>query len=204
MAAIFPAMHCPYCQSSVTEVSASCPRCGLTMDKATAFFGTVPRMDPGVSDNAGVLSAGQVRRIKRAVAQFERRFPQAGFTAALMALPKDTPGPTYTMWVFNRCHPAGLQRQGTANRHVLLLVDTAGGGAWMTLGYGLEPFVGMRHLQQCLAAAQPHFAAERWTEGVLAALAELEALLREILTALPRIFGLPKAAPVSPPPSTAW
>lgn len=183
-------MHCPYCQSTVREDSAACPRCGLTMEKASAFFGTVPRLDPAVSDTAGVLGSGDIRRLKRAIAEFERKFPQAGFTAAFMALPPDTPGPTYTVWVFNRCHPAGEHRQGEDNRHVLLLVDTEGGGAWMTLGYGLEPFVGTRHLQQCIDAAAPHFAAGRWAEGALAALAELDALLREIITTLPRIFGL--------------
>lgn len=183
-------MTCPYCQSPVREDSPACPRCGLTMEKASAFFGTPPRLQPGVSDNAGVLSGAEARRLKRAIASFERKFPQAGFTAAFMALPRDTPGPAYTMWVFNRCHPGSGKTPGGGNRHVLLLVDTAGGGAWMTLGYGLEPFVGARHLQQCLDAARPHLAAGRWAEGAATAVAELDALLREIHTSLPRIFGL--------------
>ena len=192
-------MNCPYCQSAVREDSAACPRCGLTVEKASAFFGTAPRLEPGVSDPAGVLPCGDVRRVKRAIAGFERKFPQAGFTAAFMALPAETPGPAYTMWAFNCGLPAAPARQGAANRHVLLLVDTAGGGAWMTPGYGLEPFVGTRHLQQCLDAAAPHFAAGRWAEGALAALAELEALFREIITSLPRIFGLIPAAPATAP-----
>ncbi len=183
-------MNCPYCQSPVHEDSPACPRCGLTMEKASAFFGAPPRLDSGVSDNAGVLSGTDARRLNRAIKSFERKFPQAGFTAAFIALPGDTLGPAYTMWVFNRCHPGAGEISGSGNRHVLLLVDVSGGGAWMTLGYGLEPFVGARHLQRCLDAAYLHFATGRWAEGAHAAIAELNGLLREIHTSLPRIFGL--------------
>jgi uncharacterized membrane protein YgcG len=165
------------------------------MEKAAAFFGIAPRLERGVSDSAGVLTPADIRVIRRAIAGFERRFPQAGFTVAFMSLAKDTPGPTYTYWVFNRSNPAGEMNQGCANRHVFLLVDTAGKGAWMTLGYGLEPFIGERHLQQVLQKAQPYLARAQYAAGVTELLAEMEIVFREVVTLLPRVFGLPRPEP---------
>lgn len=198
-------MHCPYCQTPVSEESPACPRCGLDMDKATAFFGTPPRLLRGVSDTAGVLTAADMRSIRRGIREFERRFPQLGFTVAFMALPKDTPGPTYTWWAFNRCNPSGELLQASANRHIFLLVDTTGGGAWLTCGYGLEPFVNTDQWQQCLTKAQPLFATVQYASGVTALLKETETVLRTVIGALPLIFGLPQQ-PVTPlaEPATAW
>lgn len=183
-------MQCPYCQSPLLEDSPACPRCGLTLEKAGAFFGTAPRLIRGVSDSAGVLAAADVRKIKRAIVQFERRFPQTGFTVAFMELPADSPGATYAYWVFNRSNPAGELNQGCENRHLFLLVDTAGGGAWMTVGYGLEPFIGERHLQQCLERTRTPFAAGEYASGVIALLGEAESVFREVIGTLPRAFGL--------------
>jgi len=198
-------MQCPYCQNPVSEESPACPRCGLTMEKATAFFGTPPRLFRGVSDSAGVLTARETRIVRRAIRDFERRFPQLGFTVAFIALPKDTPGPTYTWWVFNRANPSGELQQASSNRHLFLLVDTAGGGAWLTSGYGLEPFVGPSHWQPCLAKAQPHFSAAQYATGVTALLKEADARLRTVIAAIPRVFGLPEQhlGPVVKP-VTAW
>jgi len=178
------------------------------MDKAEAYFGTAPRLIRGVSDTAGVLSAGDIRRMRRRIAAFERRFPQTGFTVAFMALGKETPGAAYAYWVFNRCNPAGELNQGSGNRHVFLLVDTAGQGAWMTVGYGLEPFIGADRLRQCLERAQPHFADGKYVAGVVALLDEVEIVFREVVASLPRVFGVQEAespgAGPAPEPATAW
>lgn len=185
-----PNMKCPYCDSPLLEDSPSCPRCGLTLEKAGAFFGTVPRLLRGVSDAAGVLKGADIRRLKAAILKFERRFPQAGFTVAFIPLPEGTPGATYTYWVFNRCNPAGELHQGSSNRHIFLLVDTAGRDAWLTVGYGLEPFIGEQHLSPCLAKAQPHLAAGAYPEAVITLLEELETTFRTVVAELPRTFGL--------------
>jgi uncharacterized membrane protein YgcG len=201
-------MHCPYCQSPVSEDAPSCPRCGLSLEKAGAYFGTAPRLVHGVSDSAGVLSAGARRRIRRRIAAFERRFPQSGFTVAFMALGKEIPGATYTYWIFNRCNPAGELIQGAENRHVFLLVDTAGHGAWLTVGYGLEPFIGADHLHRFLDRAEPHFAKGRYAAGVIALLAEVEVVFREVVASLPRVFGVEgietRPAAPAPEPASAW
>jgi uncharacterized membrane protein YgcG len=173
------------------------------MEKAGAYFGPAPRLLRGVSDTAGVLGSGNIRRIRRSIAAFERRFPQSGFTAAFMELGKEIPGATYAWWVFNRCNPAGEMSRGSANRHLFLLVDTAGQGAWLTVGYGLEPFIGGARLQQCLDRAQPHFAEGRYAAGVAALLAEAESVFRGVVAGLPRVFGIPegRAAGAEPAPA---
>ena len=179
------------------------------MDKATAFFGTPPRLMRGLSDTTGVLSSGESRAIRRSIREFERRFPQLGFTAALLELPRDTPGPTYTWWVFNRCNPAGELVQASANRHIFLLINTAGGsGAWITCGYGLEPFVGELQWQECLDKVQPHFALGQYGPGIIALLSEIGTMLRTVVADLPRVFGLFQQPQITPLPETkgppAW
>ena len=201
-------MLCPYCQGPVCEDSPACPRCGLTMEKAGAVFGALPHLVKGVSDSAGVLRGAGRRRIHRDIAAFERRFPQCGFTAAFMALGKDIPGATYTFWVFNRSNLAGELNQGSHNRHILLLVDIMSCGAWITPGYGLEPFIGRKTLDEGLEAAVPHFAAGKWGAGVGALLARVEEVFREVVVAIPRVYGLPQlpghSREKSGLPATAW
>jgi uncharacterized membrane protein YgcG len=177
------------------------------MEKAAAFFGIAPRLIRGVSDSAGVLTTADLRVIRRRIADFERRFPQTGFTVALMAVSKDFPGATYAYWVFNRCNPAGELNQGSANRHVFLLVDTAGKGAWMTIGYGLEPFIGERHLRQSIEKGRPHFERAQYALGITAVLGETEKVFHEVLSALPKTYGLPRSevrSPLESQTASAW
>ncbi len=183
-------MHCPYCHVPLTEEMPACPRCGVNMDKASAFFGEPPQLQPDVTDPAGKLRPAEARALRRRIAEFCRRFPQAGFTAVFMDLNRDMPGAAYAWWIFNRCQPGGESRPGSSNRRLLLLVDTAGRQAWLTQGYGLEPFVSEAQLRQCLDQALPHFAREEWTAGVEALLQEVESVLRAVLAGLPRVFGL--------------
>jgi uncharacterized membrane protein YgcG len=118
---------------------------------------------------------------------------------------KDTPGAAYAWWVFNRSNPAGELRQASANRHLFLLVDTASRGAWLTVGYGLEPFVGTDQLRRCVERAQPFLERGEFAAGVAALLKEAEAVLRATVAALPRIYGLPPATHgAAPEPAAAW
>ena len=140
---------------------------------------------------AGVLRSSDVRIMRRSIKGFEQRFPQCGFTAAFMALGKDIPGAAYTFWVFNRAITPDEFHRGHRNRRVLLLVDTVGRCAWVTLGYGLEPFISRKRLESCLEMAQPHFAAGMWGSGVSMLLAGMESAFREVVMAYPGIYGLP-------------
>jgi uncharacterized membrane protein YgcG len=197
-------MHCPYCHAPLSEEMPACPRCGVNMEKATAYFGTPPRLTPGVSDLSGVLRPADLRALRRRIGDFGERFPQSGFSAVFMALDNDMPGAAYAWWIFNRCQPADGMQEGGGNRQLFLLVDTAGHHAWLTQGYGLEPFVSETRLQQCLAQAQPHFAREAWAAGVAALLQEAESVLREVVTSLPRVFGLTEPSPLlNPEPAVA-
>jgi uncharacterized membrane protein YgcG len=166
------------------------------MEKAGAYFGAAPRMASGVSDSAGVLKSSEFRCLRRRIAAFARRFPQAGFTVAFMALPPGTPGATYAWWVFNRCNPAGELHKGSANRHLFLLVDAASHGAWLTPGYGLEPFITTGQLTECLEKAKPFFERGQYLAAVTMVLAEAETLFRHVIAALPRVFGIERVETV--------
>jgi uncharacterized membrane protein YgcG len=188
-------MHCPYCHAPLSEDLPACPRCGVNMEKASAYFGTPPHLTTDISDLAGVLRPAELRVLRQRIGEFGRRFPQSGFSAVFMAIDRDVPGAAYAWWIFNRCQPAGGTQEGGGNRQLFLLVDTAGHHAWLTQGYGLEPFVSESRLLQCLEQAQPHFVRQAWAEGIAALLQEAEAVLREVVTALPRVFGLMEPSP---------
>ena len=100
----------------------------------------------------------------------------------------------YAWWLFNQCNPAGETQEGPENCHLFLLVDTVGKGAWMTLGYGLEPFIGERHLRQFLEGARPHFSRGEYAAGAALVIREAGRMIQEMAAALPRIFGLPREA----------
>jgi len=197
-------MHCPYCHAPLTEELPACPRCGVNIDKATAYFGEPPRLQPDVTDPAGKLRPADLRSVRRRIGEFSRRFPQAGFSAVFMDLSPDVPGAAYAWWLFNRGLPGGETQHGGNNRRLLLLVDTAGRQAWLTQGYGLEPFVSEAQLRQCLERALPHLAMQDWAAAVLSMIEEIESMLRAVLTALPRIFGLKNpSAVLNPEPAAA-
>ena len=90
---------------------------------------------------------------------------------------------------------------------VLQAIDTAGKGAWMTIGYGLEPFIGERHLRQCIEKGRPHFERAQYALGVTAVLGETEKVFHEVISALAKTYGLPRSevrSPLESQTASAW
>ena len=83
-------MRCPYCKTRSEAGSASCPRCGISLEKVTRLFGVVPRIVEGISDGAGILSDHAKRRIKSSAVELSIRFPQMTFSVVTANLPKKT------------------------------------------------------------------------------------------------------------------
>ena len=130
------------------------------MEKAGAFFGIPRDVFPGVNDQAEVLSKRDSKRLKEEISVFGNRFPQCGFTVVFLPLEEQFPGSTYAFWLFNKASLTDKLAAASTNRQVLLLIDTKGRRAYLTLGYGLEPFVGKQDLEESLHSARNHLVAE--------------------------------------------
>jgi uncharacterized membrane protein YgcG len=203
-------MNCPYCQTPVFEMAGSCPRCGLNMEKAGAFFGIAPAIEPGINDLAHVINRRGRTRLAAEIAIFKTRFPQCGMTVVFMALDENHPGKTFAFWLFNKAVIISQVTLSSRNREVFLLVDTKRRTPYLTVGYGLEPFVGEKDLRECLDVGLTHFANDDFAEGAMQVVRKVDEVFREIIAAIPRTYGVPaieaSAAPLEehPQPANAW
>ncbi len=187
-------MTCPYCESPAYEDAPECQRCGITMDKADQYFGTAPPLQPGVNDTSKALSARDQKRVSIALNNLEGHFPQLGFTIVYLPLALTFSAQAYAFWLFNHRALGGAAAMGGANRHILILVDTAGQRAAITVGYGLEPFLGKHALLECLWSAIPAYHDKRYAQGTLLLLEALGKRIKAICEELPRAFGLPPSS----------
>jgi hypothetical protein len=201
-------MHCPYCQQSVAEQSAQCDSCGLDLDRLEGVLGIPPVLQAGLSDPGGVLPSKAARQVKAALVQFRERFPQIQLALLMEEAPEKVPMRTWAWWLFNRSRFSFALDKGFVNRDILLVIDPVRRQAVVTIGYGLEPFVGKRDLSDALAAGQPALAAGDWAEACGQILVALDDAFRQIIDRMSRTYGVP--VPLLQPqagveePAAAW
>ncbi len=192
-------MRCPYCHSPGLETDAECRKCGFSIVKVGGLFGAVPFLIPGLSDLNELLTARERKRIGKRIASFETRLPQTKLAVIVLSeCPVDQIS-AYAFWLFNRGALWNELQTDGANRNILLLVDTGRAKASVVVGYGLEPFVGERHLSEALAAARPVLGKGNYAAAIEVTLGHLEHILIDLADNLVRAYGLdPKE--VSPRP----
>ena len=103
-------MRCPYCRTRLTETAVECPKCVLTLDRASALLGAVPRLGRGVCDTTGVLTRPEVQKLAKAATRLCWRFPQITFDILLHGFPLDHPFDLHVFWIFNSAFPANRQK----------------------------------------------------------------------------------------------
>jgi uncharacterized membrane protein YgcG len=153
-------------------------------------FGIPPALKGPVADPEGVLGAWERRSAVRIIADVERRYPQVAFAAVLLAVPAEAPLSPYAFWIFNRGQLSSPVEKGGENRTVMLLIDLETNRGAAMVGYGLEPFVHDRHLQNCLNAAIIPLNRGQYGQAIEAFVREFERQIQEICRLLPRQFGL--------------
>ncbi len=184
-------MHCPYCQKPVLEASVQCADCGLELGKLDGVLGIPPVIAAGLTDPAQVLEGKASRQVKRALQKFAMRFPQVRVAVVIKTAPVVVPLRTWAWWLFNRGHFSAALDQGFMNRDVLLVLDPARHQAALTIGYGLEPFVGTRDLAGALAAGETALQAGDWAGACEQILVALDQALAVIVGRMPRTYGVP-------------
>jgi hypothetical protein len=160
-------MRCPYCRTRLAETAPECPSCHLTLDRASAILGPVPRIAPGVADLAGVLAKGDAKRIGKAAARLMWNFPQVTLHVLLHEFPGEHPFDLHVFWLFNCGGLSSTAQKGGENRSLLLAIDPVAGRAALMAGYGLEPFLGDDALDHLLELSEPAWQAGEWARGIL-------------------------------------
>lgn len=184
------AMRCPYCRTRLTENALECPACRLTLDRATALLGPVPRLGQGVADLAGVLPKGDAAKIAKAIGRLTWTFPQISLHVLLHVFPEDHPFDLHVFWLFNSGGFSTESQKAGENRSILLAIDPALGRSALTVGYGLEPFLGDEALDHLLELAEPAWRNGDWTRGILEVIAGLDRLLESAALEVAAGFGL--------------
>jgi hypothetical protein len=172
-------MHCPYCATPLEEFSPECPGCRLDLRRAARLLGPVPRMTEGVTDSTDALNAGEIKRLRRRLDEISRRFPQVRPHIVFRHFADDQPISLYAFWLLNIGPFSTATEKHGDNHHILLLVDPLSGGAAITPGYGLEPFLSDEELEGLLVMAEDAWREKRWLVGAMTLFDGLEALLEQ-------------------------
>lgn len=191
-------MRCPYCRTRLAELALECPACRLTLDRATALLGPVPRLGQGVADLAGVLPKADAAKISKAIGRLMWTFPQVSLHVLLHVFPEDHPFDLHVFWLFNCGGFSSEAQKAGENRSILLALDPALGRSALTVGYGLEPFLGDEALDHLLELAEPAWLNGEWTRGILEVIAGLDRLLESAALEVAAGFGLSALATTRP------
>lgn len=184
-------MRCPYCRNPLAETSVECLHCHLTLDRATALLGAVPRIGRGVCDTTGVLSKRDVQKIAKAGGKLAWSFPQIALHVLLHEFPREHPFALHVFWLFNCGGLSSEHFRGEDNHAILLALDPVQGLSALTVGYGLEPFLSDEAMDHLLELSEPAWKSGDWTWGILEVISGLDRLLESAALEVSAGFGLP-------------
>ena len=150
----------------------------------------MPSLKGVITDAGRLLSRRQDGKILNEVRRFVRRFPQLRSHTLITRVPEDVPFEKFAFWVFNQGTLCSILDKGSLNFQLLLVVDSDSGRDNLSIGYGLELFVSVAHLQRVLAAGAKALGLEAYDEATLAILEKSTEVLHERGDAIPRSYGM--------------
>jgi hypothetical protein len=168
-------IKCPSCLQGIHRGAAHCPHCGFELAQADARYGAALRW-PCFHDAAGLVRSAQRYRLGRLWSRFERRFPQLSLAVAtLPAGPEDLR--EHAFWLLNRVEfddwPEDRPRTGL----VLLVMDAQAKAATLAWGYLLDGHLSESDTFQILRRAHAYWLEERYGDGILRVIEQLELTL---------------------------
>ena len=187
-------MKCPHCQADLTEEVTACPRCQFHYDRLGDTFGRMPTLSAALSDMPHLLTRGESAKIRRAIKQFARRFPQLEFHVLITAVSSSEPLAKYAFWIFNGSGICSHLHKGGLNFHNLLVIDTENRRANLSVGYGLEPFISEDDLARALHAGASFLKDALYADAVMAVMAAATEIYQTRCEAIPQVYGLRRKA----------
>ncbi|MBA2432345.1 MAG: TPM domain-containing protein [Chthoniobacterales bacterium] len=120
---------------------------------------------------------GQLRDTLRL---FHKKFPQTVLSVFVMELPRDSSASEFAFWLANRARFSTVQKALEENFDMLMVIDLAARQASLAVGYGLEPYLEERHLQEALDEFAQHSARGKLAAGLQACVELLMRRLRDL------------------------
>ena len=191
-------MRCPYCRTALEENSAECPSCKLTLSRATALLGPVPRFVIGLGEALRVLDKKDLKKLGVRVDEMQRRFPQVKMHIIVRDFPTNHPFDLFLFWIFNHAGLSEEAHKGGENRDVLLVVDPSQARCGLIVGYGLEPLLREETLDHLLELAEPAFREQRWLDGFMTIVDGLDQLLESAAIDVAEAIGVPTQQSATP------
>jgi uncharacterized membrane protein YgcG len=170
-------VRCPYCRVNLIEYTPECPNCKLTLQRVNTLLGAVPHLMPGLVEAASILTAREVKSLKKILDRMKQRFPQINNHLIVRNLPDKYPLELYLFWLFNTAGLSEAAHRGPENRDILVLLDLSRKQAGITVGYGLAQYLPTILLDELLEKAAPLFAEQQWYAAFAYLYKELDRLL---------------------------
>jgi len=151
---------CPSCGDGVEDGMRACASCGYGFEFATRLL---PYEAPPLRkfiDYDGQLSRDDIKTGQRALEKLRAHFPQITLCTCIARVPKEVSLSEFGFWFFNQSVPNSPRLTERRLHSILLCIDPDRGGASLTLGYGLDPFIDDESLAQCLEKIRKPLAAQ--------------------------------------------
>ena len=150
-------------------------------------FGTVPLHSRYLTDRASSLTVGEVRRLRKLLERFEKKFPQSVFSVFVTDLPAGASVREFAFWLANRAHFGSVEAVGAENFDLLLVIESETYNAALTVGYGLEKFISEDDLNVAFTAALPALRRGELERGIQLCIEEMTKQLIDICKAVTSI-----------------
>ena len=170
-------MKCPRCVQRIHRAADSCPHCGFSIQHADAIFGGNALGRRRLTDRAGILRRGDRAHVESAIHRFSRRLPQVFVAVHTGAMGELTTLRQFGFWLLNRATfqdaPDGL----TNESGIVFIIDPESKTAGMAFGYLLDPYLEEADTFDCLARGHAYWLEQRYAEGLVKAIEQLQIIL---------------------------
>lgn len=135
-------VHCPACYSADDRGEESCRHCGFSAAVCAERYPMQPPAFERLMDAEGLLGKRQRARLDKAIDSFEAKFPQLRIATHLTRLPEGLDVREVGYWLVNFCPLSDGETAENREGTLLFVIDHLNRQAGLTLGYGLDPFLG--------------------------------------------------------------
>ena len=94
-------------------------------------------------------------------------------------------------WLFNRAGLSAQESKGGQNRDVVIVIDPSRGKAGMIVGYGLEPLLSQKDMDEIVQSGKKALDVYDYSAAFQEMVEELTRRLRDVCQILPEAVGLP-------------
>jgi hypothetical protein len=174
-----PPVSCPGCHRSLPGPVEQCPHCGYNAWTCVDHFRYDPPPLDRYIDIENKLRNEDRAKLDRLIETLESDLPQVRVHLCLVKLLPGTDVRECGFWMLNASVPRDEEEAEHRPWGILLLLDTQACAVSLTVGYGLDPFLGNDTLRGCLDQGRKEFAEGSYAAALGRVLSSLHGALRE-------------------------